>query len=126
MGDKKKILVVEDEDDAMQYLTTLLTDNGYEVVTARSGRIGIDVARSEQPDLITLDVSMPDGSGAKMLKQVQEDESTKHIPVVIVSGVDPAYKDFLSKRRAVKPPAAYFEKPINRDDFLAELARLLS
>jgi len=58
MTDKKKILIVDDEPDVLTYLTALFQDNGYDTLTAEDGVKGFDLAKSEMPDLITLDITM--------------------------------------------------------------------
>ena len=58
-GGRKKVLVLDDEPNVVAYLETLLQDNGYDTVSAGDGREGMEKARSEKPDLITLDILMP-------------------------------------------------------------------
>ena len=85
----KRILVVDDEPDAVRYLTSLLKDNGFEVVSACDGKEGLAQAKAEIPDLISLDIAMPDETGVRMLRNLNADPGTKDIPVILVSGIDP-------------------------------------
>jgi CheY-like chemotaxis protein len=121
----KKILIVDDEPDVVSYLTAFLEDNGFETVAAVNGRDCYEKAKSEKPDLITLDITMPEESGVKAFRNIQNDPDTKHIPIIIVTGVATEFKDFISTRKQVPPPAGYFEKPIDRDDFLAKVKEIL-
>jgi len=121
----KKILVVDDEPDVVTYVTTFLRDHGFETCSAANGQEGLDKAKSERPDLITLDISMPEKSGVKMLRQLQEAPETSDIPVVVVTGVSSDFKQFISRRKHVRPPAGYVEKPIDRDELLDTMRGLL-
>jgi len=114
----RKILIVDDEPDVVTYLTTLLEDNGFATVTAVDGRQAFALAKSERPDLITLDISMPEESGVKAYRQLQAEPTTKDIPIVIVTGISADFERFIRSRRQVDPPAGYFEKPIDADKFI--------
>lgn len=120
----KKILIVEDEPDVAAYLSTLLTDNGYLTITAEDGKQGYEKAASEKPDLITLDISMPKESGVRMYRDMQENPNAAHIPVVIVTGISDEFKRFINSRKQVRPPDAYFEKPIDKEKFLEVIKKL--
>lgn len=124
----KKILVVEDEADVKIYLQALFEDNGYEVVTAGDGKIGMELVRSEKPDLITLDISMPEESGVKMYRQLHEEPELKKIPVFIVTGLSSEFKRFMAhmqKRHKVDPPTAYFEKPIDEKMVIKKIKEVI-
>jgi two-component system, OmpR family, alkaline phosphatase synthesis response regulator PhoP len=127
MADKvnKTILIADDEPDVRTYLQTLLEDNGFDVLLAENGKIAVEKAIENKPDLITLDVTMPEESGSRALKELQVDKATENIPVIIITGVDTRYKNFIHTRKSVDPPAGYFEKPIDRDEFLAKIKELL-
>lgn len=121
----KKILVVDDEPDVVKYLCSFLNDNGYSTFQAYNGKEGMQIAKKILPDLISLDITMPGETGTRMLRNLHEDQSTKDIPVIIVTGVDPAYEDFISKRKQVSPPAAFFEKPIDKNEYLKSIEKIL-
>jgi CheY-like chemotaxis protein len=128
----KKVLIIDDEPDVLSYLQMLLSDAGYETVTATNGREGMEIARQEKPDLVTLDVSMPESSGTRFYREIRQDPDLANVPVVIVTAVtgyagDPhGYEKFLSGRRLVPPPDAFFPKPIEPEAFLAEIGKLLN
>jgi CheY-like chemotaxis protein len=128
---KKKILIVEDEPDVLAYLEMLLRDAGYVTVSARDGLEGMKLARREKPDLVTLDIVMPETTGARFYKEIRSDPELAKIPVVIVTAVrgyagDPyGYEKFISKRHSVPPPDGFFPKPIDKDAFLEAVRKLV-
>ena len=126
MAELKKILIIDDEEDVITYLSTLFIDNGYEVTSANDGKEGVQKAISENPDLITLDVSMPEESGVRTLRDLQNNEVTKNTPVIIVTGVSTDIKRFIESRKQVHPPEGFFEKPIDRDKLLEKVKELIA
>jgi CheY-like chemotaxis protein len=125
MSEQKKILIVEDEVDEASYLRALFEDNGFEVVTAVNGQDGFEKSKSQHPDLITLDISMPGESGVRMLRDLQGDPATTGIPVIIITGVTHDFKRFIETRRQVRPPDGYFDKPPDREQLLKKIRELL-
>jgi two-component system, cell cycle response regulator DivK len=125
MAEKKKILIVDDEPDVLDWFSTLFEDNGYSTITARDGFEGFEKAESEIPDLITLDITMDKESGIKMYRKLHDSETLKNIPVIMITGVDPQFKQFIERRKQVDPPAAYFEKPIDEEAVLRKIKELI-
>jgi DNA-binding response OmpR family regulator len=121
----KKILVIEDEEDIRSYIMTFFEDNGFETLEAGNGAQGLELAKKESPDLITLDISMPEKSGMKTLKDLQEGPDTSAIPVVIVTGVSDELKSYIEHRKHLNPPAGYVFKPIDTRELLETVQRLL-
>jgi DNA-binding response OmpR family regulator len=121
----KKILIVDDEMDIVKYLSTLFVDNNFEVITAVNGKECFEKALSENPDIITLDITMPLESGVRAFRDLQENEKTKEIPVIIITGVTHDFEKFISTRRQVHPPIAYFDKPIDKDKLLEKIKEIL-
>jgi CheY-like chemotaxis protein len=121
----RKILIVDDEADVVAYLRTLLEDNGFRIVTAGNGREGMEKAKAENPTLILLDISMPEESGVRMFRNLQEDPQTTDIPVIVVTGVSHDFKKFIETRKKVHAPAGYFDKPPDRDQLLAKIHEIL-
>ncbi len=119
----KKILVVDDEPDFVTFLQTLLEDNDFEVITATSGAAGLEKARSEKPDLITLDVTMPGKSGVQVYRDIRSDPDISHIPICIVTGVVEFRQ--LMYQKTVQAPEGFLRKPIDNDVFLATVNRVL-
>jgi DNA-binding response OmpR family regulator len=125
MTPQKTILVVEDETDEVAYLAALFEDNGFAVISATNGREGFLKAKAHHPDVITLDVTMPEESGVRMFRDLQEDASTADIPVVIITGVSHDFKRFIETRKHVHPPAGYFDKPPDRQELLAKIREIV-
>jgi len=131
-GGRKKILVLDDEPNVVAYLETLLQDNGYDTVSAGDGREGMEKARSEKPDLITLDISMPEESGVRFFRELKEDPDLSGIPVIIVTGVTgyggkpEDFQKFISTRKNIPPPEGFVAKPIDRAELLKGVTSLLS
>jgi CheY-like chemotaxis protein len=128
----KTILIVDDEPDVVSYLEMLLGDHGYETRSAANGQEAIELARRERPDLVTLDVSMPEASGTRFYREIRADPALAEVPVVIVTAVtgyggDPyGYEKFLSSRKIVPPPDGFFPKPIEPEKLLQVIADLLA
>ncbi len=78
-----------------------------------------------RPDLITLDITMPEMTGVKAYRKLKEDPDLRKIPVVIVTGVTHDFKRFISTRDQVPPPEGYLEKPVKPEELLGEVRRLL-
>lgn len=131
-GNKKTILIVDDEPSVITYLEALLEDNGYATVSASDGEEGLEKARSERPDLVTLDITMPKKSGVGMYRALREDEELKAIPIVIVTAVTgyagkpEEFEKFLSTRRKVAPPDGFVAKPIVQEELISIVEKLLS
>ena len=122
----KKILILDDEEDILLYLAAFFKDKKFGVITASNGKEGFEKALAEHPDIITLDISMPEESGIKALRELQNNPSTKNTPVIIITGVASDFKRFLADRRQVHIPEGYFEKPIDRDLLLEKVNELLN
>ena len=124
--EKKTILVVDDEQDIVDYLKMLFEDNGYNVLIAWDGTECETMAREHQPDLITLDITMPKESGVKAYKNLRSDPELGKIPVVLVTGYDdPNFEKFIHTRRTAPPPDGYFDKPIDRDALITKVMELI-
>jgi CheY-like chemotaxis protein len=121
-----KVLVVDDEEDVTTFLGTLLEDNGYTVIKAANGKDGFAKAKSEQPDVILLDISMPEETGVRMYRHLSEEKLTAHIPVIILTGISHEFKRFIESRRQVPPPAGYFDKPPDRGQLLAKIQEVIA
>ena len=123
--EKKTILVVDDEPDVVTFISTVLTDHGYETVTAKDGVEALDRVKERRPDLISLDITMPEKSGVKFYREMRESDEYKDIPIVIVTGLSDDFQKFISTRRQVPPPDGYLSKPIGADDVLGAVRKLL-
>ena len=93
--ENKTILVVDDEPDVRTYISTLLEDNGFSVVTANDGGEAVEQVEKHHPDLITLDITMPEKSGVRFYRDMKENQATKDLPIVIVSGISEDFERFI-------------------------------
>ncbi len=126
MASRKKILIVDDEEDIRTYLSTLLGDQGFETLLAKDGEEAWKQVEANSPDLISLDISMPQKSGIKFYREMKADERWKKIPIIIVTGVSEDMRKVLSSRHQVPPPEGYLTKPINPEEILSLMRRLTS
>jgi len=118
----KKILVIDDLPENVFMLQDRLEHEGYEVITAYDGKSGIEVARSELPDLILLDVMMPDITGIEVCKTLVADNETSFIPIILVtakSGADD------TKEGLGAGAFDYIKKPFNRIELVARVKSAL-
>jgi len=125
----KKILIIEDEPDVMEYLKTVLQSNGYEALACSDIRRAHDMVSKERPDLICLDIMMPHETGISFYSKLKKDDEFADIPVIIVSGaIQQGEFDFRSMVSdcSIPPPDKYIEKPIVVDDFLDIIGELTS
>jgi twitching motility two-component system response regulator PilH len=125
----KRVLAIDDEPDITTYYSTLLGDHGWEVATANSGDEGIALASQDAPDVVILDVMMPDRGGLSTLVALRKNPATKAVPVVLVTGIQESLtQDFEAYLDRFKhyPPNAYLAKPIDEAKLLATLDELTS
>jgi len=107
-----QILVVEDDPSVRGLLHTLLSAEGYDVATASDGLAGLVKATSTRPNLVLLDLMMPDLGGVRVLEEMQDDPELSHIPVIVVTGkVDavPGMRDLLGENNVFVKPFAVAE-----------------
>jgi CheY-like chemotaxis protein len=122
---EKTVLVVDDDPDAVDFFVTVLEDNGYRTVSARDGNEALDRIEERIPDLITLDVTMPEKSGVGVYRKLKETGEYEGIPVIIITGVSDDFKQFISTRRQVPPPDGYLSKPIESAELLGLVRDLI-
>lgn len=116
-GDRETILVIDDDPDAQKLLARHLEKEGFRVVTANNGIEGIRLAREVLPDLITLDIMMPELNGWAVLAELKNDSKVQHIPVIICSMID-------ERNKGLSLGAFEFlNKPIDRDRLFNVLNR---
>ena len=121
----KKILIIDDEKDMQVYLGTLFRKAGYETETAINGEEGLALAKTFQPDLITLDVMMPKKSGVKAYREFRTAPDSKAIPIIVLTGLTKQEDFFGENLGDLTRPDAIVEKPIERESFLEIAKKLL-
>jgi len=121
----KKILAINDQQDNLTTIKALLKNHlpDCKVLTALSGKEGLEIAEKEQPDTILLDIVMPNLDGFEVCKKLKEDESTKHIPVVMLTAIK---TDSESRVRGLETGAdAFLHKPIDPPELSAQIKVML-
>jgi DNA-binding response OmpR family regulator len=107
-----KILIVDDDPDTIVFLSAWLEDHGYECCSASDGARGMAAVASERPDLILLDVKMPNESGAQLYRNIKSQGQWGDIPVIFISGVEELHI-FDSECSPLPQPAGFVPKPID-------------
>jgi twitching motility two-component system response regulator PilH len=124
--DAKTVLVVDDDPDARDFLTTVLNDNGIATTTAEDGAEALEKIEQDPPDLVALDITMPEKSGVAVYRKLRQDDRFMTIPVIIITGVSDDFEKFISTRRHVPPPEGYISKPVDHEQFLTMVTDLLA
>lgn len=116
----KLIMIVEDSQTDMRIAESICTDNGYKTVTVTEGDKALATAIEKKPDLILLDVILPNKNGFQVCRQLKSNEETKGINIVIVSSKDQASDKFWGKKQGADD---YITKPYEAEDLLAAIER---
>ena len=120
----RRILVVDDEEDARTLISSILEDNGATTIQAENGDQAIEMARTEKPDLMTLDLSMPGKSGVDVFVAVREDPELRDIPICIITG-RPEMRKLIYERPADSPPEGYMDKPFTERALMRNVRKIL-
>jgi CheY-like chemotaxis protein len=146
----KKVLVVDDDENTVKFMSVALSENGYEPVAAYDGEEGLQKAEETNPDLILLDVMMPKRTGFVLFKQLRRHEKFKNIPVMMLTGVadvleedesqaegDTFERPYDSLRESLKKaikkmreeglerPERFIDKPIDPDELIVAVKELI-
>ena len=115
----RKVLIVDDIQADRANLERIVSEAGHQTLLAETGAMAVERAKRDQPDLILMDVNMPEVDGFAATRMLKADEATKNIPVVFVSGknqkADMAWGQMLGAK-------GYITKPYSREQILAQLA----
>lgn len=121
---KTRILCVEDDAGMLDLLRLILESAGYEFLGARDGEEGLEKIYSERPDLVLLDLMLPNVDGAEVLLRKQKDPAIRDIPVIAVTALASPFDQIMWKQRTeIKD---YVTKPFVRKEFLATIERVLA
>lgn len=119
--DKKKILIVDDEPDFVSMVRMRLEANNYDVIEASNGQEGLEKAIGESPDLILLDIMMPEKDGYTMLRELELKQGVKSIPVIVITA-KPGMGDLFQMEGVEN----YIVKPFETEVLLSRIAEALN
>ncbi|MBW2038543.1 MAG: response regulator [Deltaproteobacteria bacterium] len=118
----KRVLVVEDNETNLYLIRFILEKNGFEVIEAREGAEGVELAVKEKPDLIIMDLQLPDIDGLEATKRIRASEADSEISIIALT----SYAMAGDKEKALAAGCTgYIEKPINPETFMAEIEKYL-
>ena len=117
-----KVLIVDDSPTQLQGLRLIVERMGHEVVTADDGAHGVEVAKREIPDIVLMDVVMPNLNGFQATRQISKDPKTSHIPVILVTTKDQETDKVWGMRQGAK---AYITKPFTETQLIEVINSLL-
>lgn len=118
-----KILYIEDDHEMIELIEMILSRRGYKVIGAQGGRKGLDIAREVLPDIILLDLMMPDLDGWDVYQQLKSREETKNIPVIVITAkAQPIDRVFSLQIAKVTD---YIAKPFRPHELLSSIDRIL-
>jgi len=118
----KKVLVIEDNENNLKVITVLLKNSGYSILSAKTGRKGLEMALKDNPDFILLDIDLPDIDGRAVLKKIRKSEKAGDLPVIAVTSLA------MSGDRQEMLDAGctgYIEKPIDPFRFIDQMEKIL-
>ncbi len=119
---KRRILVVEDNEQNLYLVRFILENNGHEVIEARDGVMGVELAIKEKPDLILMDIQLPDIDGLEVTRKIRASEGNGEIPIVaLTSYAMPGDRD----RALAAGCTGYIEKPIDPETFMANIEKYM-
>ncbi|NOZ21396.1 MAG: response regulator [Planctomycetes bacterium] len=118
-----KILLADDEPDTLTFFSTVLKDNGAQVIQARNGDETLELLRKEKPDLLVLDISMPGKDGGEVFETLRKDSELAQTKVCIITGRPEMRR--LIYDRPVRPPENYLTKPVTEDELLLNVRKVL-
>jgi DNA-binding response OmpR family regulator len=119
----KKIVYVEDELEMIDLVKLILSRKGYEVIGAAGGREGLDIIQEMVPDLVLLDLMMPDIEGWDVYQQIRANDATKHIPVIVVTAKAQNIDKVLGLH--IAKVNDYISKPFSPQDLVASVEKVL-
>ncbi len=145
----KRVMIIDDDENAVKFLSVVLSENGYDTLAAYDGREGMEKLRENKVDLIILDVMMPKKTGFVLFKQLRKNEQLRDIPVLMLTGVAASLADLdeeaegslarpydslrESLRKAIQDmredgdvrPEMFVDKPVDPDAFIEKVRQLI-
>lgn len=126
MAEEKKILLVDDDEDLAKLVNIILSQEGYETAWAPNGKVGIEMVESFKPDLIILDVMMPELDGFAACRKLKDSEKSE-IPIILLTGVaEQIHSTSYPLDGILRSDAEeYLEKPVNPEEILKVVRKYL-
>jgi two-component system alkaline phosphatase synthesis response regulator PhoP len=121
--DKKRILIVDDEPDLVETLQVRLAQENYECLTANDGHNGFELARTEKPDLVILDIMLPVMDGYKVARLLKFQKELKHIPIIMLSAKDRDEDRLMGEQTGAN---YYITKPFSMDKVVTTVKGFLA
>lgn len=116
----RKILVIEDNENNMYLMEFLLTKSGYSVIRAKTGALGVQLAFEKKPDMVIMDILLPDIDGLEATRRIRKSETDGKVPIVAVT----SYAMAGDKDKVLAAGCSgYIEKPINPENFVGEIEK---
>ena len=116
----KRVLVVEDNETNLYLIRFILQKSGFEVIEAKDGASGVELAVKEKPDLVIMDIQLPDIDGLEATKRIRASEADGDIPIIALT----SYAMMGDREKALAAGCTgYIEKPINPETFMTELEK---
>jgi two-component system response regulator VicR len=120
----KRLAYIEDEAEMIDLVRMILGRRGYTILGATGGREGLELVRKEQPDLVLLDLMMPDMDGWDVYHQIKSEETTRHIPVIVITAKAQNIDKVLGLR--IAKVEDYISKPFSPQELLERVEQVLS
>lgn len=113
-----KIMIVDDDPYIVKYMVDILTDNGYATCSASDGSEALEVLKREKPDLVTLDLEMPNEWGPRFYRKMSKEKEFKELPVIVISGLSGIHL-------AIQGAVASFKKPFDPNKLIETIRETL-
>lgn len=124
METKQRLLYIEDEQEMIELVRLILARRGFEVIGANGGREGLEAVRNTLPDLVLLDLMMPDMDGWDVYQQMKADEATQNIPVIVVTAKAQSIDKVLGLHIAKVDD--YISKPFSPNELVESIEKVLA
>jgi DNA-binding response OmpR family regulator len=121
--DKKIVLLVDDEEDLIKVLKIRIVAEGYEFMSAKDGKKMLDALKIKKPDIILLDIMLPNMDGYSALREMRKDEKNANIPVIVISAKE---KKNMGELFAFEKIAFFIEKPFDMKELMEKISEAIS
>lgn len=116
----KRVLVIEDNENNLYLIRFILEKNGYEVIEAMTGKSGMEAAAKEKPDMILMDIQLPDITGYEVTRRIRAFEADGEVPIIAIT----SFAMTGDKEKALEAGCTgYIEKPINPETIIMEIEK---